>query len=65
MGIVVDETVGGITPACAGNTLQNDLSKTEIRDHPRMSGEYKQGYRVNLNVLGSPPHARGILWKAC
>ena len=30
----------GITPACAGNTLQDTRCGSLVRDHPRMRGEY-------------------------
>ena len=51
----------GITPACAGNTLKCVEHRCHFRDHPRLRGEYGQGYRIGLYDEGSPPLARGIL----
>ena len=53
-------TWGGITPACAGNTLQNCLPRFLRRDHPRMRGEYFSNTLESWEAEGSPPHARGI-----
>ena len=50
----------GITPACAGNTIQVVLVENPDRDHPRMRGEYGLILAAIGPVLGSPPHARGI-----
>ena len=30
----------GITPACAGNTERTNISCRNVRDHPRLRGEY-------------------------
>ena len=49
-----------ITPACAGNTHQEIVSQEEIRDHPRLRGEYRSIRISILASLGSPPLARGI-----
>ena len=50
----------GITPACAGNTLNVSGLTTQDRDHPRMRGEYFQIPAGATAQVGSPPHARGI-----
>ena len=52
-------SVLGITPACAGKSLQPQRSCFHGRDHPRMRGE-KQYVRGEYIIgWGSPPHARG------
>ena len=53
----------GITPACAGNTLREQIILAFNRDHPRMRGEYLHHLVQAHHELGSPPHARGILCK--
>ena len=50
----------GITPACAGNTMTLFPLSCELRDHPRMRGEYGIMLFNSEKVQGSPPHARGI-----
>ena len=51
----------GITPACAGKTLHPLPRRTISKDHPRMRGEDRVGYRSEHCGGGSPPHARGRL----
>ena len=48
------------TPAYAGNTryCPHALPLPEV--HPRIRGEYKELNTDYKNVLGSPPHTRGI-----
>ena len=49
-----------ITPACAGNTDTKYWNTLQLRDHPRLRGEYTRSlYYAKVN-LGSPPLARGI-----
>ncbi len=51
--------VGGIIPACAGNTVSSAQARQCPGDHPRMRGEHEakpDAMRVNA---GSSPHARG------
>ena len=53
--------VYGITPADAGKTCPQSLSKSSSQDHPRGCGENRQkgcGYR---RAGGSPPRMRGKL----
>ena len=50
----------GITPACAGNTLQMPLMRDITKDHPRLRGEYFLPIVVFDCIVGSPPLARGI-----
>ena len=50
----------GITPACAGNTLNTFLPQGRSWDHPRMRGEYIMLRQNKQHKMGSPPHARGI-----
>ena len=56
----VEEVAPRITPACAGNTLHIDVPRGQLRDHPRMRGEYYGCLSVIIIKAGSPPHARGI-----
>ena len=49
----------GITPACAGKSLQNEYTCQEVRDHPRMCGEKKYSSIFRRIHTGSPPHVRG------
>ena len=53
----------GITPACAGNTLSATCFTTNLRDHPRLRGEYYNSPFKILIAVGSPPLARGILYQ--
>ena len=49
----------GITPACAGKSIDNDTSSLLVKDHPRLCGEKKVS---NLSIgkeKGSPPLVRG------
>ncbi len=51
--------IGGIIPACAGNTGIRSIVRRITRDHPRMRGEHST-LKVFLDaILGSSPHARG------
>ena len=49
----------GITPACAGTTLQNHDRNAASRDHPRMCGDHSQCWTAKIISRGSPPHVRG------
>ena len=53
----------GITPACAGNTLDNSSTRFSTRDHPRVCGEYLNLGRYPSSKEGSPPRVRGIQGK--
>ena len=53
--------VVGITPACAGNTVDPEMVLWLFRDHPRLRGEYELEGKPPLRFWGSPPLARGIL----
>ena len=49
------------TPTCVGNTNTRTPSRPSAPVHPHMRGEYQHlGEHLNA-VLGSPPHAWGIL----
>ena len=50
----------GITPAYAGNTNNPEWGDRNRRDHPRLRGEYFDGYMGQDVILGSPPLTRGI-----
>ena len=47
-----------ITPAYAGKTSCVLSSGLRDRDHPRMCGKNRTNYRIQVQVLGSPPHVR-------
>ena len=50
---------GGITPACAGNSLHSPVITNLRGDHPRLRGEQaERGNQVDAQA-GSPPLARG------
>ena len=51
----------GITPACAGNSLNAAGLKTPPRDHPRLRGEQFAQLRNGAFFKGSPPLARGTV----
>ena len=51
-----------ITPACAGNTMEEFYKQNMTEDHPRLRGEYKPKFKIFKCSRGSPPLARGILW---
>ena len=48
-----------ITPACAGNRLSQSNVHASPQDHPRLRGEQIAVLEEALNMLGSPPLARG------
>ena len=50
----------GITPACAGNTPEDETSGLPFKDHPRLRGEYIPVLAPPPPAKGSPPLARGI-----
>ena len=52
-----------ITPACAGKTGKLIHYSATSTDHPRMRGEDMIHVRMNARYAGSPPHARGRLWR--
>ena len=54
----------GITPACAGKTLRPSIETPSSWDHPRMRGEDSRELRRRCRVRGSPPHARGRLFRS-
>ena len=49
-----------ITPACAGNTRKLRCRSWQMRDPPRLRGEYRLQIDPVDRILGSPPLARGI-----
>ena len=54
--------VGGIIPACAGNTQAGDDRLQGGEDHPRMCGEHLRAHCSWLLPKGSSPHVRGTLF---
>ena len=56
---LLQELVGGITPACAGKRGSGSLPRSCRRDHPRVCGE--KPFRSNHSTTseGSPPRMRG------
>ena len=49
----------GITPACAGKSLQQARRRSAAGDHPRVCGEKTLYSGIRRVVLGSPPRVRG------
>ena len=52
----------GITPACAGKTLETTTLPVELRDHPRMCGKDYLVLFQRRQQQGSPPHVRERLF---
>ena len=48
-----------ITPACAGKSLLNSISKDRFWDHPRVCGEKPPYLQKGPGQPGSPPRVRG------
>ena len=67
-GTHLDQTLslnlGGIIPACAGNTLPGAGRVQPHRDHPRVCGEHPWRGLSRFLVLGSSPRVRGTLCAA-
>ena len=57
--------VSGITPACAGKTVRQDLDHPEAWDHPRVCGENRSSRVSRSRSKGSPPRVRGKRSGAC
>ena len=55
----------GITPACAGKTLQLRHCTLQVRDHPRVCGENKEPSAGCGRRPGSPPRVRGKPGQIC
>ena len=53
--------VAGITPACAGSSMEEADERRFAEDHPRMRGEQSITERTKTLTKGSPPHARGAV----
>ena len=53
-------TIGGITPACAGNTAIRTMKKLQVRDYPCMRREYYKTDDISRLYTGLPLHAQGI-----
>ena len=49
----------GITPACAGKSVNANMPRLVNKDHPRMRGEKPMRFTRAERNSGSPPHARG------
>ena len=56
---LLQDLVGGITPACARKRSQGFAVRLSTRDHPRVCGEKISQTRRNLPLGGSPPRVRG------
>ena len=48
----------GITPACAGKTLERESSRLSWEDHPRVCGKNLEYLLETLTLWGSPPRVR-------
>ena len=57
----MEETMRGITPACAGKALALKLVCGAIRDHPRVCGESSITMVLISFFSGSPQRLRGKL----
>ena len=55
----INNTVVGITPACAGKRLPPSCRGWQQWDHPRMCGEKGLLLLWEADHRGSPPHVRG------
>ncbi len=49
----------GITPACAGKSINAGSILPHAEDHPRVCGEKTHGLLMISSVSGSPPRVRG------
>ena len=54
-------TFTGITPACAGNSLQRLFPWVKLKDHPRVCGEQSFFIPFPDDTIGSPPRVRGTV----
>ena len=54
-----DESVRGITPACAGKSPSATQEAAWLRDHPRVCREKKPIWKNCSASSGSPPRVRG------
>ena len=52
-----------ITPACAGTTVICVTKLIDIKDHPRLCGDYEFRAVQEAMTQGSPPLVRGLLFK--
>ena len=58
VNLYVADGQAGITPACAGKTINSLKHYSRTRDHPRMCGKDWYIRDGVVHVLGSPPHVR-------
>ena len=56
---VIGCALGGITPACAGNSSWRDCLRLPGTDHPRVCGEQLFASYPVASEVGSPPRVRG------
>ena len=54
-----DDSVRGITPACAGKSARAPARRSRTADHPRVCGEKSSSSSTFSCILGSPPRVRG------
>ena len=57
--VTVARSIGGITPACAGNSRCSCQDHGGAGDHPRVCGEQVMVRKIAGVVGGSPPRVRG------
>ena len=48
-----------ITPACAGNSMSENMEADRAQDHPRVCGEQPVSNETGNPAWGSPPRVRG------
>ena len=53
----------GITPACAGITVNTDRASPAHRDHPRVCGNYHTKINTQEDGAGSPPRVRELRFR--
>ena len=57
--VEVAQMVGGIIPACAGNTRTSQRRTRVLGDHPRVCGEHRLRSNFRAFLSGSSPRVRG------
>ena len=53
------DTMAGLIPARAGNTIIEESSSTHTGAHPRSRGEHLAAEKIRMSAWGSSPLARG------
>ena len=56
---LLQDLVGGITPAYAGKSHTCSIGFPALQDHPRVCGEKEMASKNGMTTQGSPPRMRG------